>query len=652
MYRLNKVILHNICQFTDLELDLNVGLTAICGKNGSGKSTILHAVIFGLTGCLNGSWGSKTDLQKDGTLDPGFVSVTLVSEERTLEIKRYVSGNKFTDTLTEITSTGSTVIADKTKTVNSMLESVYGVECSILYALSWAKQGSLDAILVSTPTELYKFLSNIFSTKELDKLRDKVLQIGKTIAICSVSDIDPVETIDTKLKELEDISELEKSLDTTKSIHDKLNKLIYKFKFAKDSCITSEAKSTLMSSLIESKHKLIKDIDVLKEKTNKKPIEPDITLEILKEKHKEILSKKQNNIVNEKRRIYECNELYETYKKLKEKVNKNTDKCIVCGCDITSLNKDTYIKNILSIITNSDIGVCKNYKDVVKQIRFKYKQANTSRKNSIIENIKLKHDEEFIIQKEDEIFKFNEYVKDCSDLDNSIKSLEDIENKIKELESKKVVDVDVESKLLKLQKDILHIDNLEKDLSKKIIDITSKRNQLLYAREISEQLYKNKEINDVARAIFDIVSDVLSKKRSQSRFFKVKIEEINKRLSYYMKYTTMPFSLYLNPESFIFEYISSDGFIHPAVHLSGAQKNMASVALQMAIFDVLTPNINIFLMDEPSESMDTENKSILSNLFERMSNLLPSVEGTMLIVTRDEPIIEACEYTIQLGEKE
>ena len=112
----------------------------------------------------------------------------------------------------------------------------------------------------------------------------------------------------------------------------------------------------------------------------------------------------------------------------------------------------------------------------------------------------------------------------------------------------------------------------------------------------------------------------------------------------------MPFTLALNEDTHVFEYVTAEGFTHPAAHLSGAQKNISAVVLQMAIFEVVQPNINLFLVDEPSESLDEENKIIMADLFQRMNRMLPTIEGTMMIVSRDTQLIESCETVLNVSE--
>lgn len=66
MLLLEKITLKNACQHADLVIILPQGLSAIVGPNGAGKSSILRLVAYGLTGLIDGTWGTQSNLQKDG----------------------------------------------------------------------------------------------------------------------------------------------------------------------------------------------------------------------------------------------------------------------------------------------------------------------------------------------------------------------------------------------------------------------------------------------------------------------------------------------------------------------------------------------------------------------------------------------------------
>ena len=69
----------------------------------------------------------------------------------------------------------------------------------------------------------------------------------------------------------------------------------------------------------------------------------------------------------------------------------------------------------------------------------------------------------------------------------------------------------------------------------------------------------------------------------------------------------------------------------------------------MVLFQIAKPQINLYMADEPSEALDAENKLVLARLLQRMAAMLPSVEGTMIITTRDEATLAACDHVIELA---
>ena len=48
--KLKKLKLYNYCQYHDHTVDFENGLAVLTGKNGAGKSNLLNAVFYSLTG--------------------------------------------------------------------------------------------------------------------------------------------------------------------------------------------------------------------------------------------------------------------------------------------------------------------------------------------------------------------------------------------------------------------------------------------------------------------------------------------------------------------------------------------------------------------------------------------------------------------------
>lgn len=170
--------------------------------------------------------------------------------------------------------------------------------------------------------------------------------------------------------------------------------------------------------------------------------------------------------------------------------------------------------------------------------------------------------------------------------------------------------------------------------------------QLQKAQRTVSQYKTNMQVREVLQQL----RDALSPQRAQAIYLAAEIDRLNGRFQQLLDIAEMPFSLFLNKETHLFEYATADGFVHPASHLSGAQKNIAAVILQMAIFETLAPRLNIFFVDEPTEALDPENTAIMAQLLQKMSRMLPSIDGVMLLATRDEQLIDSCENTINVSE--
>src|SRR5688572_13275797 len=59
--RLLKIVLENYCQYRLAEFEFAPGLTAIVGRNGSGKTNLINGVYASITGDFGRNVGTKID---------------------------------------------------------------------------------------------------------------------------------------------------------------------------------------------------------------------------------------------------------------------------------------------------------------------------------------------------------------------------------------------------------------------------------------------------------------------------------------------------------------------------------------------------------------------------------------------------------------
>lgn len=88
---INKIVLRNYCQHVDRTIEVKGNLIAVVGTNGVGKSNLLGAVQFALTGEQPGK--NKADLLHWGAKD-GYVALEFTQDGKPGYIERHVTGPK------------------------------------------------------------------------------------------------------------------------------------------------------------------------------------------------------------------------------------------------------------------------------------------------------------------------------------------------------------------------------------------------------------------------------------------------------------------------------------------------------------------------------------------------------------------------------
>lgn len=692
MLIVTRLKLSNICQYDEINIPIATGLMAVCGRNGSGKSTLLRGLMYGLTGLVDGSWGTQTNLQKDGVAVPGYVVVTLRDDQTGKEyiVKRYATaGAKFADSVTEYADGNYKEVATRRKTVDAYLGDLYGISVQLLFQLVWGRQGQLDLLLTAPAAYVSTFLSNVFDMSYLEALRGKLRTAISTIAAYDdmTSSIQAAEKEKTQLTAW--IQEQQQKVDAIvakltplyeqhTTLQQQMNELS-RGEFEK-TAVLQAARADLLK-LLDPLDRLIHtpEYDEFRELSHSaideaiveavadldgcaKGIE-DVTRLIVQQQdaiQKCMLEKKdvESRIVS---LTDVLNTVTEARQKLADSVfHEGTDNCILCGSHVDST--ESYVKQLLWLVGYEDVEASdvwdKPFTDRIAEVQQQISEAKRD-KEDIDYAIKEANKTIGILQSKVSAYKEatgiaqkkRDLLRNVFTWQEKTQHIIEIDEQLKDTaksDAYKTLNDAFEAVCNDIQTGEGYQRVLEEEIIKAKAQIASKDDYIAKLQAIHEQA----EVNNSARDMLTLLRDVFSQQRAQARYLASKADELNARLASFLEMTGMPFNLYLDKDQRVFKYTSEGGFEHPTAHLSGAQKNISAVALQMALVEVISPNINLFLFDEPSESLDAENKIVMSELFKRMNRLLPSIGGTMLIVSRDEQLIEACENTININSKE
>ena len=655
MFRITGLRLTNICQHAALTTDIKPGLTAVMGRNGSGKTSLLRALVYGLTGLVDGSWGSQQSLQKDGSVVVGSVEVDFTDGSETYTVKRCAAASpKFPDVVFD--SKGN-ILAQRRQKVNEYMETVFGMPCPLMFQVCWGRQGELASLLKATPATVSTFLSQVFDTKQLEKIREKLKLQLDTIAQFPSSCGDSLQADKEALEALLPESQLQATVDALSAAHTKAADSLQQLLLKRSNAISKEdyesAKQALETRLADLQQALAE----LNFATS--PAKPEDSLQSLQaqlseaeRKHSKLtqssltcsfnLKEIEGKLEATNRELEQTRQQWKTFTEQIKQAETHT--CMFCGGEVT--NHEAYKKAMLKFAFSCDdfakSETAQQEKEQALQQQIQLQEETKASLNSLMAETAAGL-EAAETTKLDLAEKINAalYWK----LTNEI---EDVKHSLDTLGGTPVLDDELAAVISRAEAEVQSTSAKLNEARNTLIETRANRILLERAVEASSKLVKQAEINTEARRVLSFIRDALSQPRAQARYLRTRIERLNLELARYLTLTGMPFSLKLDPESRTFVFTTPEGVQHPASHLSGAQQAMSAVALQMALFAVMQPNLNLYLIDEPTESLDDGNKATMADMFAKMQTMLPSVEGTMLIVTRDDPVIASCGNTIEV----
>lgn len=659
MFRITGLRLTNICQHATLKTDIKPGLTAVIGRNGSGKTSLLRALVYGLTGLVDGSWGSQQSLQKDGSVVVGSVEVDFTDGSETYTVKRCAAASpKFPDVVFD--SKGNT-LAQRRQKVNEYMETVFGMPCPLMFQVCWGRQGELASLLKATPATVSTFLSQVFDTKQLEKIREKLKLQLDTIAQFPSSCGDSLQADKEALEALLPESQLQATVDALSAAHTKAANSLQQLLLKRSNAISKEdyesAKQALEERLADMQQSLVNLTDMVE--YTEPPPKPADSLQSLQEQLREAdgrcsrLSQScmacRFNLKETEGKLEAANkELEQTrqqWKTFTEQIKQaETHTCMFCGGEVT--NHEAYKKAMLKFAFS-----CEDLEK--RETSQKEKEQALQQQIQLLEGTKAKT-KALMAETAAEFSAADLALLGASEKVNAAQywkltnDIEDVKHSLDTLGGTPVLDDELAAAISRAEDEVQNISAKLNEARNTLIETRASRTMLERAIEASSKLVKQAEINMEARRVLAFIRDALSQPRAQARYLRTRIERLNLELTRYLTLTGMPFSLKLDPESRTFVFTTPEGVQHPASHLSGAQQAMSAVALQMALFAVMQPNLNLYLIDEPTESLDDGNKATMADMFAKMQAMLPSVEGTMLIVTRDEPVIASCGNTIEI----
>jgi exonuclease SbcC len=160
---LNKLILKNFRNHRSASFEFSEGVTGIIGGNGSGKSRIVEAVLFLLTG---EGYGKKAEMLTVGQAS-GYVIGHMTIDGKEAILERHIDTAKV-----NFVYDGKTF--KKSSEVNEIWSSLFQIDSNIVHNVIVSNQGEIALLFNGDNATKEKLFQKIFKVPNTTKLRDVI----------------------------------------------------------------------------------------------------------------------------------------------------------------------------------------------------------------------------------------------------------------------------------------------------------------------------------------------------------------------------------------------------------------------------------------------------------------------------------------------
>jgi exonuclease SbcC len=351
---ITKIKIKNFRSHLDTELEFSRGTNVLIGILGSGKSSVMNGICFGLFGTFPDLQTKKIKLDdvimnKPDIKDTSEVEVSFNMEGRNFSVMRVIERGKGT-TYSEIREGDKLIDAPQTQRVTETVEKILKVNYELFSKAIYSEQNALDYFLTLPRGERMRRIDNLLTIDKFEKarsttvsLRNKFLErkIAKQNLIDQTKLAEFKETIDDIEYSLKGLKKSKKKvsndLEVFKQKELELKDNLEKLEELNKNLISYQQKEKSLESAIEENEKNIENIQKILKGKDPKKIKKSLVdfskkLELLENN----LTKKRNeyekisNMISEsktriefleKEKIEKLEEEILRKDKLKEKIN-------------------------------------------------------------------------------------------------------------------------------------------------------------------------------------------------------------------------------------------------------------------------------------------------------------------------------------------
>jgi len=672
--KLEKLKLHNYCQFRDTTVTFEKGLAVLIGKNGAGKSNLLNAVFYSLTGESSIEDKTRPKMLKWGE-KKGYIELTFKLTGVVYVIKRNLQGATAKMTWEE----GTEVISlNKAVEINIKIMELLNINANTLLLSSFMPQKGSTKLIFGTNVERMKEYSRLFRLLHLEKIREMLQKKYNEVETFQ----DFTEEIEKLTDEMKYASlEHNKNTDNLKKQEDLLGDLKKKYQ------VSIKRAHAMSKEEWETKDKkLQKELKVLcREKTVKQNLlknlgEPVIITEEdmlksskylqTKEKGKLVLEleEQKNTIVIPEEPIQVPQENIDSATqvllKYEAKLQAYYDhKCPTCDQEfIISVKRDfeqletdlDKAKSFLHHLKKED-RKAKEEAQAYVQITQEHKQLSIEYNRAVEEFTQL--------STMVENFDYKAYQKKVKQAELTLTTQEER----KALEAR-LNQIDPTADGLSKERGVLKeagyyeeggqddkfIANFEelRDImipeSKKILAAQDKEIEMIKQQLTEKQKYmKLGKTCAVYREFLQNVRGVLHVDNFPKKLVAVYSSHLTELVSKYLSVFRQPFCITINADLAVICSFPDNPEVNVS-DLSGGQQMILIVAFRLAISEMTVNNVSFISMDEPTNHLDADSRDYLTETFGKVKEYLKLSDIQMIVSTHEPKIQSVADYIIKV----
>jgi DNA repair protein SbcC/Rad50 len=662
---IEKLVLKNWRTHKDSTLEFGSGTNVIVGVMGSGKSSLVNALSYSLFGTFPALKSKQVSLNEIIMNKPNQCDISETEVEFSHGEKKYIvqrkiklDGTNEAKLLTE----GRLIAGPKQKDVNEKVENLLGLSYELFSRAVYAEQNEMDFFLRLSPGERKKKFDDLLELSKYEDARKNSISLQNQL----VKDNKQRKEFITNQKENIKSHEKEKIINQIKDNEEEIKTLEEEIKESSKKLTEFEKNYKELNAKEEKQKKLNEELIKSESRVN------GLTTDLAKSAVLSVseiniaLELKKEEITTEKKDLdkleAENKKTNEQEKKLKEELSvfeyqkKENDK------ELASLGK-----------LAGKCPTCKQEMDLKHKEKL---QTQLTAKNKLIETeLETKQKETHNLS--DSFLSVEKKVKEIKQkIDEKVKEqykLEAMQTEANQIEGKKKELIQLKEQIPKLKKDITEIGFNKEEVDKaRTIYFETKSQKELFDEKIKSKKELNISYNETLTKIEKIQTSIKTMEEeytqneeaakkagvfnncliaTQQELREAMLQTINLAMTNIWS-AIYPYQDYIDARLLVVDNgydlqveTRSNGWVRVEGILSGGERSAAALCIRIAFALVLTKQLSMLILDEPTHNLDS---NAVKKLSEMLREEIPNLVEQSFVITHDKELENAASSNLYL----